>query len=88
MPEWRQNLVLQAPPTGPPPLGRSNLYTILPKREGVFHAVFHDMVGGWHKPEFNNTQVGAHAFSADGGRSWVDTGVAFNLTVDYTLVSK
>ena len=88
----------------------------------VFHAVFHNMVGGWHKPEYNNTQVGAHAYSADGGsspllsyvprlvlchflccaqlyhtrfltsvremrllhsagRTWTDTGVAFNLTV-------
>ena len=35
----------------------------------VFHAVFHNMVGGWHKPEYNNTQVGAHAYSADGGSS-------------------
>ena len=41
------------------------------------------MVGGWHKPEFPNTQVGAHAYSEDGGRTWVSTGVAFNLTVDY-----
>ena len=56
-----------------------------PKRgAGVFHAVFHDMVGGWHQPEFPNTQVGAHAYSQDGGHSWVDTGVAFNLTVSYT----
>ena len=42
------------------------------------------MIGGWHQPEFPNIQVGAHAYSADGGRSWVDTGIAFNLTVDYT----
>jgi hypothetical protein len=55
-----------------------------PKRSGVFHAVFHDMIGGWHEPQFNNTQVGSHAFSADGGRSWVDTGVAYNWTVRYT----
>ena len=41
------------------------------------------MIGGWHGPEFNNTQVGAHAYSADGGATWVDTGVAFNLTVEY-----
>merc|ERR1712194_77976 len=50
----------------------------------VFHAVFRNMQGGWHKPEFNNTQVGAHAYSTDGGRSWVDTGVAFNLSVEKT----
>ena len=37
-------------------------------RAGVVHAVFHNMIGGWHKPEFNNTQVGAHAYSTDGGR--------------------
>ena len=55
-----------------------------PRRPGVFHAVFHNMVGGWHQPEYPNTQVGAHAYSADGGRTWVDTGVAFNLTVAYT----
>lgn len=42
-----------------------------------------DHTGGWHRPEFNNTQVGAHAFSADGGHSWTDTGIAFNLTVRY-----
>jgi hypothetical protein len=54
------------------------------KRAGVFHAVFHNMIGGWHQPEFDNVQVGAHAYSADGGHTWVDTGVAFNLTVDYT----
>ena len=54
------------------------------KRKGVFHAIFHGMIGGWHKPEFNNTQVGTHAYSADGGRTWVDTGVAFNLTVEYS----
>lgn len=51
--------------------------------QSVLHALFHNMQGGWHGPEFNNTQVGAHAYSTDGGRSWVDTGVAFNLTVDY-----
>jgi len=49
----------------------------------VLHALFHNMQDGWHQPEYNNTQVGAHAYSTDGGRSWVDTGVAFNLTVDY-----
>ena len=49
----------------------------------VYHALFHNMIGGWHGPEFNNTQVGAHAYSADGGATWVDTGVAFNLTVEY-----
>ena len=51
---------------------------------GVFHALFHDMEGGWHGPEFNNTQVGAHAYSADGGLTWINTGVAFNTTVEYT----
>lgn len=55
-----------------------------PKRPGVYHAVFHDMVGGWHRPEFNNTQVGSHAYSIDGGRTWHDTGIAFNLIVHYT----
>jgi len=54
-----------------------------PKRTDVFHALFHDMIGGWHKPEFNNTQVGAHAYSADGGSTWVATGVAFGLTARY-----
>ena len=49
----------------------------------VFHAVFHAMIGGWHGPEFNNTQVGAHAYSDDGGHSWTDTETAFNLTVQY-----
>ena len=33
---------------------------------------------------YNKTQVGAHAYSADGGASWVDTGVAFNWTVQFT----
>ena len=42
------------------------------------------MVGGWHQPEFPNTQVGAHAYSEDFGHTWVDTGVAFNLTVAYS----
>ena len=46
-------------------------------RAVVRTAVFHDMEGGWHRPEFNNTRVGSHAYSADGGRSWVSTGVAF-----------
>jgi hypothetical protein len=55
-----------------------------PSRTGVFHSVFHDMVGGWHQPEFNNTRVGAHAYSSDGGHTWVDTGVAFNLSVRFT----
>jgi len=55
-----------------------------PKRPGVVHALFHSMLDGWHRPETNNTQVGAHAYSTDGGRSWVDTGIAFNLTVAYT----
>jgi hypothetical protein len=53
------------------------------KRNNVYHAIFHNMIGGWHQPEFPNIQVGAHAYSADGGRSWVDTGIAFNLTVEY-----
>ena len=55
-----------------------------PVRKGVFHAVFHNMVGGWHQPEFPNIQVGAHAYSANNGHTWVSTGLAFNLTVDYT----
>lgn len=50
---------------------------------GVYHAMFHSMVGGWHRPEYNNTLVGAHAFSDDGGRSWVSTGVAFDLNITY-----
>ena len=54
-----------------------------PTRSGIYHAVFHDMIGGWHRPEYNNTQVGAHAYSADGGSTWVQTGVAFNLTAQY-----
>ena len=54
-----------------------------PRHDNVFHAVFHDMVGGWHKPEFNNTRVGAHAYSDDGGHTWVSTGVAFDLRVEY-----
>jgi len=49
----------------------------------VLHAVFHNMQGGWHGPEFNNSQVGAHAYSLDDGHTWVDTGVAFNTTVHY-----
>ena len=55
-----------------------------PRRKNVYHAVFHDMVGGWHQPEFPNIQVGAHAYSADSGRSWVPTGIAYNLTVAMT----
>ena len=55
-----------------------------PRRPGVLHAVFHNMIGGWHAPMYNKTQVGAHAYSADGGASWVDTGVAFNWTVQFT----
>lgn len=54
-----------------------------PNRANAFHAVFHNMVGGWHQPEYPNIQVGAHAYSEDGGYTWVSTGVAFNLTVDY-----
>ena len=42
------------------------------------------MLGGWHGPEYNNTKVGAHAFTADGGHTWVDTGVAFDLSVAYS----
>ena len=48
------------------------------------HAMFHNMVGGWHKPRYNNTLVGAHAYSVDGGQSWVATGIAFDLTARFT----
>lgn len=41
------------------------------------------MIGGWHEPEYPNTQIGAHAYSKNGGESWSDIGVAFNLTVGY-----
>jgi len=46
--------------------------------------MFHNMVGGWHKPRYNNTLVGAHAYSVDGGQSWVATGIAFDLTARFT----
>jgi len=52
------------------------------RRPGVYHAVMHDMIGGWHEPRKNNTQLGMHAFSADGGQSWTRTGVAYNWTLD------
>jgi len=54
------------------------------RRPGVYHAVMHDMVGGWHEPNKTNTQLGMHAFSADGGQSWTSTGVAYNWTLDLT----
>ena len=56
------------------------------KRINVLHTVLHNMIGGWHEPEYPNTQVGAHAFSENGGESWSDTSVAFNLTVGYSNV--
>ena len=52
-----------------------------PRHSNVYHGMFHNMIGGWHEPAYNNTQVGAHAYSKDGGLTWVDTGVAFNTTV-------
>lgn len=49
------------------------------RRPGAYHAVIHNMVGSNHHAE-----VGLHAYSADAGRSWTSTGIAFNRTLDLT----
>ena len=73
-----QELSALTAPITPPPLSTQALPTVT--------APSTPLVGGVGGAStlagmVNNTQVGSHAYSADGGHTWVDTGVAFDLTV-------
>jgi len=86
--DWRNLTTWKASSTSLFPMLKANGFEdphIYPdrKRSNVFHALFHNMVGGWHQPRYPNIQVGAHAYSDDGGYTWIRTGIAFNTTVKY-----
>ena len=85
--DWRNIKTWRASPTSLFPDLKANGYEdphiYADRRPNIFHAVFHNMIGGWHQPKYPNIQVGVHAFSDDGGYKWTETGVAFNTTVRY-----
>ena len=86
--DWRNLTTWKATSTSLFPMLKANGFEdphIYPdrKRSNVFHALFHNVVGGWHQPRYPNIQVGSHAYSDDGGYTWIRTGIAFNTTVKY-----